>query len=230
MNRTTEILAIHTVEQVPKLETIRAIPRNRTLKLVFEKEVQAQREVIGQNLKNQLLDFQVGIHTIEPVINISKLITDKEIEDNQAFFEQCAKDYRQLGEELIYKLVDELNLELNKDFPLETFNQLIREKRGKGQVSDWTYYVHGFHCSFNNIETGQYIEVSLVFGLEFGVLDPLFFMDFVKSTSKYHPLPVGIFEDYADGLRINQRMLSLGKFERIKSNIGNLFGTVVTER
>jgi hypothetical protein len=53
---------------------------------------------------------------------------------------------------------------------------------------------------------------------------------YIKSTDKYKPLPVDIFEDYADGLRINEKMLALGKFERIISNLGGHFGTVVTDR
>ena len=91
MNRTTDIIIINSVEKIPTLDTIRSIPREQTLKLIFEKEVQSQREAIGQNLKTELVGFQVGIHTFEPEINIAKLITDKEIEDNQDFFEQCAK-------------------------------------------------------------------------------------------------------------------------------------------
>ena len=230
MNRTTDIITINSVGQIPTLDTIRSIPRERTIELVFEKEVQSQREVIGQNLKTELVGFQVGIHTIEPEINIAKLITDKEIEDNQDFFVQCAKDYRQLGEELLFKLVDKLDLKLNKDFPMETFNELKRDGRSNGKVEVWNYYVHGFHCGFANIKTKQEIEVPLIFGQEFGDLDPYFFSKFIKSTPKYKPLPVDIFEDYEDGARINERMLSLGKFERISSNVGNHYGIVVAER
>ena len=230
MNRTTDILTIKSVEQIPTLEQIRAIPRERKLKLVFEKGVQNQREAIGQNLKNQLLDFQIGIHTVEPEINIAKLITDKEIEDNKDFFEHCAKDYRQLGGELLHKLVNKLELKLNKDFPMQTFNELKRDGRSNGKVEGWNYYVHGFHCGFVNIKTKQEIEVPLVFGQEFGDLDPYFFSKFIKSTSKYRPLPVDIFEDYEDGARINERMLSLGKFERISSNVGNHYGIAVADR
>ena len=200
------------------------------MKLVFEKSVQNQKEEIGQNLKSVLLDFQVSIHTIEPEINIAKLITDKEIEDNQDFFEQCAKDYRQLGEELLHKLVESLNLKLSKDFPMQTFNELKRDKRQIGKIEDWRYFIHGFHCGFKNIKTGQLIEVPLVFGQEFGDLDPYFFSKFIKTTPKYKPLPVDIFEDYADGVRINEKMISLGSFERISSNVGNHYGIVVADR
>ena len=230
MDRSTEIIIINSLEEVPTLEKIRMISRERKLKLVFEKEVQNQREAIGQNLKNELLDFQIGIHVIEPVINIAKLISDKEIEDNQDFFEQCAKDYRQLAEQLLFKVVDKLDLKLNKDFPMQTFNKLQQDNRQFGKVEDWRYFVHGFHCGFENNKTKQHIEVPLVFGLEFGDLDPYFFSIFIKSTQKYKPLPVNIFEDYADGLRINEKMISLGKFEKISSNVGNHFGTVVTDR
>lgn len=230
MNRTTDIINITTIGQIPTLEAIRAIPRERTLKLIFEKDIQDQKEAVGQNLINKLFGFQVEIHTIDPEINISKLITDKEIDDNQDFFEQCAKDYRLLGEELLFKLVDKLGLKLNKDFPMETFNQLKRDKRSIGKVGGWRYFVHGFHCGFENNKTGQLIEVPLVFGFEFGDLDPYFFSKFIKSTPNYRPLPVDIFEDYADGVRISERMISLGKFERISSNVGNHYGIVVTER
>ena len=223
-------MTINSVGQIPTLETIRAIPRERTLKLVFENGVQNQREVVGQNLKTELVGFQVGIHTIEPEIYIAKLITDNEIEDNQNFFEQCAKDYRQLGEELLYKLVGKLDLNLNREFPMQTFNELKRDGRSNGKVEGWNYYVHGFHCGFVNIKTKQEIEVPLVFGQEFGDLDPYFFSKYIKSTQKYKPLPVEIFEDYSDGVRINERMLSLGKFERISSNVGNHYGIVVADR
>lgn len=230
MNRTTDIIRINSVGQIPALETIRSLPRERTIKLIFEGEVQNKRAAIGQNLKSELAGFQVGIHTTEPEINIAKLITNKEIEDNQDFFEQCAKDYRYLAEELIFKLVEKLDLKLNKDFPMETFNGLKRDKRQTGKLENWRYFVHGFHCGLENNKTGQTIEVPLVFGQEFGDLDPYFFSKFIKSTSKYKPLPVDIFEDYGDGLRIIERMLELGKFERISSNIGNHYGIVVTDR
>ena len=119
---------------------------------------------------------------------------------------------------------------MNKDFPIETFNKLKRGKRSKGKIENWSYYVHGYHCGFENDSTGQVIEAPLVFGQEFGDLDPYFFTRYIKSTQKYNPLPVEINEDYSDGVKINEKMISLGKFERISSNIEGYFGIVVVDR
>ncbi len=230
MERTAETITINSVGQIPTLESIRQIPRERTLKLIFDGSTNNQRETIGQKLKKELDGFSVGIHIQEPEINIAKLITDKEVEDNQVFFEQCARDYRKLGKELIFKLADKLNTTLNADHPLATFNKFKANDQQRGKFENWSYFLHGFHCRFDNEKTGQYIEVPLVFGLEFGDLDPYFFTQFIKSTPNYKPLPVNIYENYADGERINNKMLLLGKFEKINSNVGNHYGIVVKDR
>ncbi|RYE50369.1 MAG: hypothetical protein EOP48_19885 [Sphingobacteriales bacterium] len=162
-------------------------------------------------------------------MSIEKLITDEEIENNQDFFEQCAKDYRNLSGELIQKLADRHRIRIDPDFPLNSFAELKGKKQG-GQIDGWAYFFHGYHCGFRHKQTGQLIETSFVFGLEFGELDPYFFTKFIKSTPAYQPLPVDIYEDYADGVRINEKMISLGLFETIPSNVPNHSGVVVTDR
>ncbi|RDC66175.1 DUF6896 domain-containing protein [Adhaeribacter pallidiroseus] len=227
MERATEVVIVDSEEHIPSNEFISSIPREKLLKLLFKSPVLQYREAIGNRLKDELTGFQISIHTIEPEINIAKLITDQEIEEHQAFFEQCAKDYRALGEKLIFRLAKKLNIELYKDFPLGTFWGL---NMPSGKMGEWQYYVHGFHCCFENKVTHQIIEVPLVFSYEFGDLDPYFFTGFIKSTSSYYPLPVAIYDNYADGLKILDKMFSLGKFEKIPSNVGNHFGIVVADR
>jgi hypothetical protein len=229
LDRTTEILTITSLDQIPSPDKIQILPREKTLKLVFEDAVLRQREAIGQSLKKELSDFQVSIHTISPEINIAKLITEKEVQDNQLFFESCAQDYRELGQYLIFKLADKLGIEIDKDIPMSSFNPFKRNKRQIGTIDGWRYYLHGIHCGFKHKVTKQTIEVCLVFGLEFGDLDPYFFSGFIKSTPQYKPLPVQIYEDYADGVRIIEQMISLGRFERIHSKESHT-GVVVTNR
>lgn len=230
LKRTTKILNISSSDQIPSLHSIKEISRDITIKIIFEGAIQKEREIIGKKLKSELNGFQVSIHTIKPEINIARLITDEEIEIHQDFFENCAKDYRELGEKLIFKLAEKLETIINPDCPWVTFNELKRDKRQIGKIDEWRYYLHGFHCGFKNKKTGQLIEVPLVFSLEFGDLDPYFFSNYIKSTSSYRPLPVKIYEDYADGKRIIDKMLLIGKFEKINSNFGNHFGIVVTDR
>lgn len=230
MNRETEIIHVNSTENIPSIETIQKLPRLRKLKLIFADSMQMQREAIGENLKKELNGFQVSIHTTEPEINIAKLITDHEIELRQDFFELAAKEHRQLAQKLIYELVDSLSIVMNENYPLESFNSLYRSKKDTGKMNDWIYYLHGFHCCFDHQKTGQHIEVPLVFGFEFGSLDPYFFTSYIKSTPQYQPLPVEIFEDYADGKRIIDKMVELKKFEIINSNLENYFGVVVADR
>jgi hypothetical protein len=225
-----ESLTIKSIDQLPTPDTIRCIPRGKKLRLIFAPSVEKKRESIGEQLKSDLEGFHVGIPTFSNEIYIAKLIADEEIAMHQDFFEKCAKDYRRLSTELINKLIDQLGITINTAFPLLTFNLLKNSERQVGEVDGWRYYLHGYHCGFTHLTTGQQIETSLVFGLEFGELDPYFFTRFIKSTPAYQPLPVGIYEDYADGVRINKKMVALGKFEVISSNIENTFGVVVTDR
>lgn len=230
MDRTTHTITIKSIDQIPTVDEIKSISREVALTLIFEGKTNKQREQVGQYLEYALSGFQVLIHTIDPELNVVKLITDKEIEDHQDFFEQCAKDYGHLGGQLVFMLVDKLDLNLNKDFPLDTFNELKQDDRQIGTVGEWRYFVHGFHCGFQHLTTRQCIEVPLTFGLEFGDLDPYFFMKFILSSPGYRPLQIPLFDEYADGLRIIKKMTALGKFEEIPSNVPVHTGIAVTDR
>ncbi|MDR2275518.1 MAG: hypothetical protein LBF27_31725, partial [Sphingobacterium sp.] len=102
MDRTTHIITIRSIDQIPTVDEIKSIPREMALKLIFKGKMNKQREQVGEYLEHALSGFQVLTHTVEPELNIVKLITDQEIEDHQDFFEQCAKDYRKLGEQLVF--------------------------------------------------------------------------------------------------------------------------------
>jgi len=230
LEREVEIIRVSEKGQIPSVDAIRSLPRTKRLKIIFEEALHSEREVIGNELKEKLNGFLVGIHVLDPEINISKLITAEEVINNQDFFEQCAKDYRALGEKLIFEMAASYNLDLSADSPWIIFGALRNSKKQTGTINGWRYDFHGFHCGFSNFESGQEIEVPLVFSLEFGDLDPYFFSRFIRSTKSYHPLPVEIYEDYSDGKQILETMLRLGKFEHIHSNIGNHNGIVVTDR
>ena len=239
MERITEILVIKSLSQIPSIEIISAIPRSTELKIVFKGDIEKHREAIGASLKKTLNGFVVGIHMHKPEITIRKTITDAEVEQNQLFFEKCAKDYRELANHLMNKIgknadlddCQENAIDFEADSPDEIWEkmQIIRDE-AKGNIENWNYYMHGLHFCFKNVETNQIIEVSIAHGEEYGVLDPYFFSQYIKSTSEYYPLPVEIYDNYQDGDKIIDKMIKLGKFELIQSYTESEFFPVIANR
>lgn len=219
------------LDDIPDFKAIKSLERGIEWKIVFGNKINSKREKIGGQWKFEHPEFQIAVHTIEPEINIVKLITDKEIEEHQEFFVKCAKDYRNLATKLINEFAEKYNVKIDPEYPMNTLRHT--EKFGYkpvGQMNGWRYAFHGIHCGLTNNKTGQRIEIPLTYGLEFGQLDPYFFSRFIKSTKEYLPLPVEIYCDYADGRRILEKMVEIGKFEYVNSNWPNEKGIVVTDR
>ncbi|OPB86408.1 DUF6896 domain-containing protein [Elizabethkingia occulta] len=226
----TEIIEIKIFDDIPSDEYFFNLPRNKKIVLKFSEKNEHKRNEIGERFKEFFPNHIIGIHTISPEIIIRKLITREEIISNQDFFEKCAYDYRELATQLIFDLASHLKVDIHNEIPYFAFLRYWQKYKQKGRLGEWDFYFHGFHCCFTNRETKQYIEVSIVFGLEFGDLDPYFFTQYIKSSSKYYPLPIGIYEDYHDGARINQIMTDLGKFEKMNSDFDHHSGTVIKNR
>jgi hypothetical protein len=229
LKRTVKKYIIRNPEDLPSEKTICTVTNEYEVLLEFDVDTESYRQSVGERLKEKLTNHLVRIYLKEPFIKISRLISHEEIEANADFFEQCAKDYRDLATKLIYNLAHHLKITLDKDFPWLTLNQVKASKQA-GVCNNWNYYRHGFHIQFENNVTGQGIEAPIMFGHDFGELDPYFFSEYITSTPKYHPLPVTIYEPFHDGERILTKMLELGKFESIPSNWPNKQGIVVKDK
>lgn len=231
MELTKKIQVCNGLEDIPDFKTIKSLERGIEWKIVFGNKIKSKREKIGGQWKFEHPEFQIAVHTIEPEINIVKLITDKEIEKHQEFFEKCAKDYRNLATKLINEFAEKHNVKIDPEYPMNTLCHTDKfGYRPVGQMNEWRYAFHGIHCGLTNNKTGQRIEIPLTYGLEFGQLDPYFFTGFIKTTKEYQPLPIGIYCDYADGKRILEKMVEIEKFEYVNSNWPNEKGIVVTDR
>nr|WP_322623348.1 hypothetical protein [uncultured Flavobacterium sp.] len=230
MNRPVVTYNINKAKDIPSDEVLLDAIQNNVVMLVFSENLKSLHEKTGKDLKTKLEGYYVEVNIDDSYIKINRLITDEEIEANIDFFEQCAKDYRSLSKTLIYRLAEHLGVALNKDFPSETLNPLHAKGQNKGKFNNWNYYLHGFHVHFYNVETGQEIEAPFMFGDDYGDLDPYFFPSYIISTPRYKPLPVAFNELYHDGKRILDKMLELGKLERVQGNWPRVMGTIVTDR
>lgn len=219
------------LRDLPSFAILQSIPRGIRLKVVFGDKLEHIREKIGNQWKAEYPGFQIGVHLHEPIISLVKYITEEEITLHQLFFEKCAQDYRTLATILIRAFADRYAVQIDAEYPMNTLSHT--RKHGYepvGQMDDWRYAFHGIHCAFTNLKTGQHIEVPLTYGLEFGELDPYFFVHFIETTEAYRPLPIEMYCGYADGEIILKKMIDLGKFEYVNSNWPDRYGIVVKDR
>jgi hypothetical protein len=126
------------------------------------------------------------------------MLQENEIINNLSFFQKCETDHQILAQNLINELACFLGVKIDPKLPLNNFKPFYATKQS-GIMNDWNYFFHGYHCCFENINTKQTIEVSLVEKNNFGALDPIFFLNYILSTTKYQPLPFEISRTYETG-------------------------------
>ena len=86
--------------------------------------------------------------------------------------------------------------------------------------SDWKLDVHGQHCCFVHHNTGQTVEISMWFGTHFGVLDPYFFYDYMKTTPELL-LPVELRDAFHDTRRAMDILEERGRLIRLTGLFGS---------
>ncbi|MDK8179583.1 hypothetical protein [Paenibacillus sp. UMB4589-SE434] len=99
--------------------------------------------------------------------------------------------YKVIAQELIDKLILETNQSEKSEIIKGSYYLLSNAELLNGEehlTGNWYYDVHGEHCMFENVETGQKLEVSLGRIDDIGNMDPYFFYDFLKSTKKFKHL------------------------------------------
>lgn len=80
---------------------------------------------------------------------------------------------------------------------------------------NWSFFVHGEHCTFENLKTGQLLEVSLGSKDSIENLDPYFFYNFLKTTknlthlTKYFDNSFSNTLDFFEKLEKEQKMINV---------------------
>jgi len=80
---------------------------------------------------------------------------------------------------------------------------------------EWRWGFHGRQCRFDSVKTGAYLDVELCFGEEFGVLDPWFFSQFLRSIPEYGPLASLLKDDYHDTVRVLEVLHRHGRLQTV---------------
>lgn len=100
-------------------------------------------------------------------------------------------NYQTIAERLIDKLIAETDQPEKIEIAVGHYYEIQNTELLNGQenLSDnWWFDVHGEHCMFENLTTGQVLEVSLGDKDSVRNLDPYFFYNFLKTTEKFKHL------------------------------------------
>jgi len=118
----------------------------------------------------------------------------QEIIENETEIFECAKAFRQDANNLMYELakVSTSGLPTTEFVAKEIYDH---KYNNKGLFrDDWTYYFHGAECRFDNLKTGQIVELIYITQPEFGFLDGYFFFNYLATTDRFKKL-TGVLTD-----------------------------------
>jgi hypothetical protein len=152
-------------------------------------------DAIGPSLAQLLPDysvFQSGVNTL----TVMYLLPEAYILSMADELVAAAAGFRHLA----VQLVEALERHLGVDTAGLLDPVLRNSERGSGELDGWEYSLHGRQCLFERLSSGQYVDVHLHAG-EPGVLDPMFFHQFMASTPELAHLAAALPKAFHDTRR-----------------------------
>ncbi len=146
-------------------------------------------------------------------IRARRVIASLTVSEKADVFVEAAQMFRRVATERVERLASHLGVGTlnisNRDL-----DELVPESERWHGIYDnyWRYGFHGFECAFTHQNTGQYLDVVLGYGDEFGVLDPYFFTKFLETTAEFKALRRLLHDNYHDARKV---MMILEKENRL---------------
>jgi hypothetical protein len=146
-------------------------------------------------------------------------LTTQEIIENKESIYLCAKAFRDDANSLMLKLAQKFDFNIDDcgAWP-ETVYKAKRNCKGTLNT-EWTFFIHGSHCCFENLQTGQVVEVLYTEKPEFGFLDGFFFYNYMQTTDKFKDLARWFISHRSvyDAIEVLSEEGTLSKKQRIGS-------------
>lgn len=118
-------------------------------------------------------------------------------------------DYKTIAQLLIDKLITETDQPEKAEIQAGRYFEIQNADlfNGHENLSDnWWFDVHGEHCLFRNLITGQTLEVSLGNKESIANLDPYFFYNFLETTENFRHLTKYFKNPFNDTLNLFKKL------------------------
>ena len=127
-------------------------------------------------------------------------------------------DYKTIAQLLIDKLITETDQPEKAEIQAGRYFEIQNADLFNGQenLSDnWWFDVHGEHCLFRNLITGQTLEVSLGNKESIANLDPYFFYNFLETTENFRHLIKYFKNPFNDTLNFFEKLVKEQKMTNV---------------
>ena len=199
-------------DQVPfTADLLEKVTRDRHLVLEFPVDNDRQRlqmviNRVSHELPENYTAFDSGAFRDKTCATIKQVVSRVAVIKMEEYLIEAAQHFRRTATELALALAS-----CNHVAPERLWDEC---RTLKCHSAEWDLDIHGQHCRFENRQTGQTAEVSLWFGTEFGVLDPFFFFDYMKTTPGLEP-PSELRDGFHDTCRAMDILEERGRFARV---------------
>lgn len=115
--------------------------------------------------------------------------------------------FEKKANELIKLLADEYDLDLTSKHP---FSRLLnrRDNLWKGILkSEWAYQFHGDACKFENVVSGQLLDIKINRNGHYGVISNFYLFEYIKTAEELDD----VFKEIDTPGILNSTLLSLEK-------------------
>ena len=153
-------------------------------------------------------------------MNDATILTVQEIIANKENIYSCAKAFREDANTLMVQLSQKFNFNLNDcgAWPTAVYKTDFYKK---GMLNaEWTFFLHGSHCRFDNLQTGQAVEVYYTEKPEFGRLDGFFFYNYMQTTNTFNNL-ARWFNNHVNVNKALEILSSEGTLTKKRKSIGS---------
>ena len=199
-------------DQVPSTtELLAQVTRDRHLVLEFPADydrqcIQAVIDRVAEEVPEDYTTFHSGAFRDKTCATIKQLVSRAAVIEMEEYLITAAQHFRRIATELAVTLASDNNVA-----PDRLWDEC---RKLESHSPNWGMDIHGQHCRFENLETGQTVEVSMWFGTEFGVLDPYFFFDYMTTTPDLKP-PAELRDAFHDTRRAMDILEERGKLYRV---------------
>ena len=161
-------------------ELIHLIDETRNSQIVIQNII-INRESLEQ-LDLKYADKLIYYIEWSKILIIENSISTDFVMSNIDLFIQCFIEFDITAYDLIELLAKTYNIDLNDPAQIWDLKR-NKSKNQSGQInSTWAYHFHGAECAFTNRKTGQNVEIKIIYGQEYGVIDNFFLFRFIETT------------------------------------------------